>query len=259
MTVKTKTNKNYGAKTNTIVNPFDKLNGKVTLLIALLAATLPIIIQMIASVCIYKFVPTSGLSNAVELLIQPSNPLFIITFLGSQCIVALPILFVFRKHLKEVFASLKSVKNVLVITGITFGAMLLGQVWDIFVYNVLDVSVNSNQSTVLSFFDSLPILGLLSVGFLAPFLEEVTYRIGVFGVVKRFNKPLAYVLSAVLFAFAHFTYSGDLGAELLSLPTYIIIGLSLSYIYDKYGFAGSFLSHCLNNVIAVAPLFFVFN
>ena len=43
---------------------------------------------------------------------------------------------------------------------------------------------------------------------LAPFAEEMTYRIGLFSALKRVNLILAFIVTALVFGLIHFDLSG---------------------------------------------------
>lgn len=115
---------------------------------------------------------------------------------------------------------------------------------------------------------------LLSYGYLvipftvlfAPITEEITYRLGLFEAIRRYSRVWAYIAVVVVFASIHVlegiissiqsSSRNDLYIELLSIPTYMIGGLFLSYAYDKYrNPTHSFLVHCFNNLLSVVMLY----
>jgi membrane protease YdiL (CAAX protease family) len=89
---------------------------------------------------------------------------------------------------------------------------------------------------------------------IAPFNEELAYRVGLFGASKRLNIYFAYFMASIVFGFIHmhFISAGwDNINEWLSLPDYVLAGLIFAYVYDHFGFGASFMAHATNNLVAV--------
>ena len=119
-------------------------------------------------------------------------------------------------------------------------------------------SSNNNELTLNAMTLYNPALSLLVFGILGPFCEEMTYRVGLFGLLSRLGKALAYIIGALVFGFIHFgfdiLFSGDVEAiivELVNIPNYVVAGLILSFIYDKAGFGASYSVHALNNIFSL--------
>lgn len=161
----------------------------------------------------------------------------------------------------------RKIKNIII--GLYMGILLIfGQE----VYSLLlmqfgaVVSNNTNQDVVDSIVKSFPILSIIVLGFIGPICEEITYRLGLFSFLCRINKILAYIVSVLFFAFAHFSiefiFQGnitDFVNELLNLPYYIICGAILTFAYDRYGLETSSTAHIVNNIVTiVATLLVVF-
>ena len=248
MTVKSTNTNIYGEKR---INPLDHLSGKRTALVALVAFLIPVIVQMFATIGSAFYLIAKGQVDPTQFLNSVNSNFNTVAFFVSECIGALVVLILLRKQLKAILENLKSVKNIIVIVALTLMSILVVEGWGMFCNSVLNVGANENQNIVVGSLDYLPVLSVIVVGFIVPILEEVVFRAGIFGLVKRVNKPLAYVLSVFLFAILHFSFSGNMNVELLNLPSYIICGLLLTYTYDKYGLAGSVLAHSINNVVAV--------
>ena len=71
---------------------------------------------------------------------------------------------------------------------------------------------------------------------LVPLVEETLYRGVIFGVADRLNRPLAYILSTLVFALIHVV--GYIGAVsplylLVSMLQYVPAGLCLSWAYAR--------------------------
>ncbi len=106
---------------------------------------------------------------------------------------------------------------------------------------------------------AVPVFSFIVFGLIGPFCEEVTYRVGLFGFLGRFNKVVAYLGTALIFGFIHFgwsaiwspAYPGHLVVELINLPPYIGAGAAFCFLYDRWGFGAAFLAHATNNVFSV--------
>jgi membrane protease YdiL (CAAX protease family) len=114
---------------------------------------------------------------------------------------------------------------------------------------------NQNQSNVNTVVQYSPYLSLLIFGFIGPFCEEITYRLGLFNFFKRFNTVIAYIVTAIVFGLIHFDFSNALSAtEWLNLPIYMLMGAFLAFCYDKFGFGASYLAHATNNIFSVVSV-----
>ena len=146
---------------------------------------------------------------------------------------------------------LKSFANLKILFGFVVGftMIILSGIWSNIAIK-LGASTNINQGAVEETIKASPLLAVLVTGLIAPFVEELTYRVGAFTFLKRINTVLAYVVVGALFGLIHIKDYGSLN-EWLSYPSYLIAGLCLCFAYDKFGFGGSFLAHAMNNLLAV--------
>ena len=135
---------------------------------------------------------------------------------------------------------------VLIITSIAYSA---------FINTVYPTDPNANQQAANALVTTYPILSVILLGFIGPIVEELTYRVGLFSLLTRVHRAVAYVVTILIFAFIHFDFfaigSGDIIKELLNLPSYIIAGAVLCFLYDRFGLSASLTAHVLNNLISV--------
>lgn len=126
-----------------------------------------------------------------------------------------------------------------------------------FIYNILTVGLtggesNQNQNNIVSIVQIYPMSSLIVFGFIGPFCEECTYRLGLTNLLKRFSTPVAYIITGLIFAAIHFDWSNITSAlEWINIPPYFFSGLIFAIIYDKFGFGASYLAHAANNIISV--------
>lgn len=149
---------------------------------------------------------------------------------------------------------LKRFTNPYTYLGIPLGFLMMGLTiaYSYLVALIPGYGDNQNQSNVNTVVQYSPYLSLLIFGFIGPFCEEITYRLGLFNFFKRFNNVIAYIVTAVVFGLIHFDFSNALSAtEWLNLPIYMLMGAFLAFCYDKFGFGASYLAHATNNIFSV--------
>lgn len=141
-----------------------------------------------------------------------------------------------------------------------------------FMYNLtltiigINIGDNSNESGINSIIGMYPVLSILIFGLVGPICEELTYRVGLFSVLRRVNKWLPYLVVIFVFALIHFdftaivefdkpSYFTNLINEILNLPLYAFAGFTFSFLYDKFGLASSITAHTLNNLLSIGLAF----
>ena len=137
--------------------------------------------------------------------------------------------------------------------GVLAGAILIGVTiaYNVIISQFIDIGVNNNEEAAESMIKSFPVLSILVLGLCGPVCEEITYRYGLFGCLKKKSVILAYIATTIVFALIHFDFTGDMKVELLNLPTYLIAGAGLCFVYHKYGFNASIIAHVVNNMYAI--------
>ena len=148
---------------------------------------------------------------------------------------------------------LKDKKWPSIVIGVGIGAIMIGFpiFYNMIVYFFREPAINENEQGLRSFINVYPVSSVLILGLVGPVCEELTYRVGLFNVFKKY-KWLAYVVSVLIFAFMHFSFtSEDIVNELINLPVYIFSGLALAYAYDRFGFWSSLAAHVTNNIYSV--------
>ena len=118
---------------------------------------------------------------------------------------------------------------------------------------------NENEQALRSFINIYPALSIIFLGIIGPMCEELTYRVGMFGSLRKY-KWLAYLVSVLVFALMHFNFfSENIVDEFINLPNYIIPAVIFAFCYDKYGLAASFTAHSINNLYAIISFLIVSN
>ncbi len=115
--------------------------------------------------------------------------------------------------------------------------------------------INENETGVRNIVSVFPILSIIVFGFIGPFCEELTYRVGLFSFLRRIHISLAYIVSTIVFALIHFSFE-SIGTslffdELIAIVPYIFSGLTFAFLYHKFGFASSLCAHVTNNLTSL--------
>lgn len=207
-------------------------------------------------------------TSQYSLLVNGIDYLILITVLFLLLIFAF-------KGTREYFSAYKGLAIVWGIVGLA-GLYALSVAWSLIaslIQNAIvastgldfNMSVNANQSTINSILIDFPVLSFIVFGVMGPVCEELTYRAGLFSLLKRKNRVFAYLLTGIIFGFIHFDFSClmqtgtqtyndymvNMINEFLNLPDYILAGLFLSFIYDWKGIGASTFSHMLYNCVAL--------
>ena len=122
------------------------------------------------------------------------------------------------------------------------------------------VSDNANQAALETMDAAFPVISMVIFGFVGPICEELTYRVGLFSLLKRKNRFVAYFVTIIVFALIHFNYTTNtekLINEILNLPYYMFAAFAFSFTYDHFGFAGSVTGHIINNVFSLAMIKYI--
>lgn len=141
-----------------------------------------------------------------------------------------------------------------IVFGLLIGAGLIGFSH---LYGLLTSGIsgsNTNQEIALGIANTYKIPSIFILGIIGPIVEELTYRAGLFELLKKTikNKVPAYIITSIFFAFIHFNFLAEnIVVELISLPVYLLAGFALSFTYDKLGLVGSIAAHILNNILSI--------
>ncbi|MEG1739273.1 MAG: lysostaphin resistance A-like protein [Bacilli bacterium] len=165
-------------------------------------------------------------------------------------IIMIATMYPYLKYIGKSFLKYKSI-----IIGVLAGGFLI---LFSFAYGALisatlpDHVINGNEASLQPLVEALPALSFFILVLVGPFVEELTYRVGLFGAVNKWNKIAAYVVAVLIFSVMHISFSSgtDWISELVALPVYLVAAFILAYIYDNFGLSASFTAHAINNLYA---------
>lgn len=182
--------------------------------------------------------------NSLDSIIEGSSNVFL-NFLDSVAlftyyfiafIIFIILIFINKKALKWLYASIH--KNAIV-EGLAIGLIMLCCTIALgLIISLLptDTSSNNNQQGIENAFSAAPLLSFFSIVIFAPVCEELTYRVGLFGLIAKKSKILAYVITILVFAFIHFDFEAEnIINELINLPVYLVGAGFLCYAYARKG------------------------
>ena len=103
---------------------------------------------------------------------------------------------------------------------------------------VVGNQTNLNDVAISAQINDAPHVTLLITIFLAPFVEEVLFRGLVFGNLRGKSRPIAYLVSCLLFALLHVWQFAVVQQDVtyfLLMVQYLVPGLVLAWAYDHSG------------------------
>ncbi len=177
-----------------------------------------------------------------------SNSIILSTF-SNICLLIILII-IYRRELIKEFKLFK--KNLLenLDTGIKYWliGLLVMMISNIIITYILGLNQAQNEQAVQKMINKMPIMMLITAGFIAPITEEITFR-------KTFknmflNKYLFIILSGLVFGSMHVITSYSNPLELLYIIPYGSLGMTFAAMYYKTDTIYTSISmHMLHNTI----------
>ena len=91
---------------------------------------------------------------------------------------------------------------------------------------------------------------IVYVGIAAPFIEELIFRLGIYGFLLKRKLPGGLIISSLLFGLYHMVS----GWGILKAVNMFFVGLVFGAVFKRYKFKGALISHITNNALAVANM-----
>lgn len=179
--------------------------------------------------------------------------------LFSTFMVCLCCFLLYFRTIKEQLKSLIKMKNkkMVIIFDTAFRYWLIGLIIMLisnFIIGKLGVGTPNNDNAVRSLLEASPIIAGLTVIFIAPFSEEVIFRLAFRDIIP---KNLLYILiSGIIFGGLHVIGSINTGYELLYLIPYCSLGIAFSKMYqESNNVFVSYVIHVLHNALTAFVTF----
>ena len=222
------------------------------------------IVGFIVSFC-YQAYGTYGLGlNTVEQLkeyLTSADVRFAINIIMYLSIFVIMALLLWKKGWKEIGRSFKKPSAILIGLAGFIALLATNFIYNFFVSVIFNAAgftppgVNDNETTLRQLCDVNFPVSIIVLGLIGPFVEEITYRCGLFSFLSRTKRWIAYVVSGIVFGMIHFTWDFSsteaIITELVNLPTYVGAGLMMAFVYEKGGFAASYTMHAFNNTFSI--------
>lgn len=177
-------------------------------------------------------------------------------------ITALIAVIILRKFIMRQWKDFMNNKLSIIVAGCFLGFFLnicANAIGSSIVKLFVDQSSSVNQQQVESLTKSIPAIMFFVTGFLAPIGEELIFRGIIFTGLRKYNRFLAYVVTAFLFGFIHVMNSVFAGNifEMVQMIPYACSGLVFAYIYESTdNIWASILTHMTNNIFALLVILF---
>lgn len=206
-----------------------------------------------------SFVGINVIAFIIQLITVIFNPYFATSIKGGAFINFSVYLIVFgiflltvKNDIVRLISKFKKLRTYLY--GISYGLLIIfvSITYNFVVSKIVgNFTSNNNENAINNIVKLYPFLSVIIFGIIGPITEELSYRLGLFSLIRRRNRTLAYLLTGLFFGLIHFNFLNPSLIELVNLPNYIISGLLLSYFYDKEGIETSIIAHCFNNLASI--------
>lgn len=179
--------------------------------------------------------------------------------LFSNLVFMLISIFLYRKELKKQFLNLKKMKKKKMIDLLdsSFRYWLIGltiMIASNFIISKLGIGTSNNDDSVKAVLAASPFLAGLSTIIIAPFCEEMVFRLGFKDIIPK--KWPFIITSGLVFGALHVVFSAANIYEYLYLIPYCSLGISFGFIYEKTdNIYISFLIHFIHNAITAVVTF----
>lgn len=204
--------------------------------ISLIASVVQIIINYPLNELLTETFKNSITDNQFSLITNLLNGIMLFGYYFITFIIFIILIVINQDALKWFISSLN--KNG-VLEGIAIALMMFccSMIYSLLARYVFNNNQsNNNQEGLENSFAAIPFLSFFSIVIFAPFCEEITYRMGLFGAIAQKSKILAYFITILFFAFIHFDFQAtDIVNEFINIPAYIIGAAFLCYAYERKG------------------------
>ena len=172
-----------------------------------------------------------------------------IYLISTSIIYLVFIIFMYKDELKIDFNKLKGkfIDNIVKYIPYYIVGVLLMAISNIIISKFTNVNLSENEINVRNYIQLFPIYMTFSTVIYAPIVEEITFRKTFRNIIN--NKFLFIILSGVVFGVVHLSSPSSINDYLMIIP-YILMGITLSYIYYKSDNILTTISlHSMHNLI----------
>lgn len=188
-----------------------------------------ILLYLISSTFIYDFIEIFGINYN-----NLNNTLRAIYIICYQSILTLIIIYIYRKNFIPDFKDFKKNFKTYIDKYIKYWFLMLGLMFlsNIIITRFTTVEVAENQETIIELLNKLPIYTIITTVVIAPFLEELVFRLSFRKIFAKTN-ILFILFSGLVFGSMHVLGTCKNFIDLLFIIPYSIPGFIFAYIYSK--------------------------
>lgn len=212
------------------------------------------------SVILFLFLNSKNILLLLNKIIKVNG----IIEISLSFIISLVAYLLYKKDLKKELIKFKKKKKEYIKLAFKLFSVLLAvkfitAVIIVILSEILNISlvISENQEIINDILKVNPLYIFIAAVIIAPFLEEVIFRLGVRKVIK--NNYLFIIISGLIFGLLHvFPTTVGLTKALIDGINYVTIGLLFSYFYVKHkNIYIIILLHGVNNLFGVLASLFV--
>lgn len=188
-----------------------------------------IFLYLICSTFIYDFIEVFGIKYS-----SLNNTLRAIYIISYQLILTLIIIYIYRKNFIPDFKDFKKNFKDYIDKYIKYWFLMLGLMFlsNIIITKFTTVEVAENQETIIELLKEIPIYTFVTTVLIAPFLEELVFRLSFRKIFAKTN-ILFIFFSGLVFGAMHVIGTCTNFIDLLFIIPYSIPGFIFAYIYSK--------------------------
>ena len=103
---------------------------------------------------------------------------------------------------------------------------------------------------------NLPALAFFNIVILKPICEELAYRVGFFGIIRKHNRFLAYFAAVIIYGVVHLDLTNITNInEWVNFPIYLAQSFALTALYEYEGLSSSLYANIACNLFNFIFLF----
>lgn len=209
--------------------------------------------RLVLVICLFFFISLVQLIPILIFNIDTTNittktELALTTF--SDIVLLIILIYFYHDTLINDFKKLKSNFYEIIDNGIKywFIGLSIMVVSNLIINLFIPMAKATNEAGVQEYIHSSFFLAIISVGILAPIIEELTFRKSFKDVFK--NKTLFVLVSGIFFGSLHVILSLNSMWDLFYIIPYSALGISLSYMYQKTdNIYTSIIMHIFHNTV----------
>ena len=171
----------------------------------------------------------------------------IILLILADLIYVIILIFMYKKEIKNAILDLKNNfldRSFIAVKYWAFGCIIMF-ISSIIIAYLTKNNLSGNEKLVRQYLKQMPIQMIFSCCFMAPILEEATFRISLKGLIK--NKWIFIITSGLLFGLLHVS------------PPYTLANLSYIIPYGAMGISFAYLLYKTDNIMLPIIIHFIHN